>query len=125
MDAKRGNPDRLQGDRHESQWSIQRGPNCLIVRLNEQRTLNDRTEQLANRLLSTLAQHSTNRVVVEVIESEEPRDEIFDVLCRVRDDVTSRGGSLKVIGPRWSESSKNSLVPVYPDLRTALLPPRG
>ena len=107
--------------------TIERGPDCLIVKIRDTQGDHLSTIQLAQTLLDALESHSLSSVVVDTENcSETPISELEEVQQHIYD----RGGSLKVVDPRpepvqvASASESKNRLPVYPSVETAFFADR-
>jgi hypothetical protein len=105
-----------------SSLRIERGPACLIVRL----TRADADTGIVEQLVDALDSHCVNRLVVETVHFS---DQLIDQLNSLRDQIATRGGSVKLVhrpektppAPKGLKNRIKSQIPVFGNLEAALL----
>lgn len=77
---------------------LERGPDCLIIRLRlcESGAIEDR--RLASELWSLLEQHLVNRLILELDDVGELRRATLDQLVALSNQICQRDGMLRICG---------------------------
>jgi anti-anti-sigma factor len=83
-----------------SSWQLQleRGPNCLFVRLCPTRARGCDDAELSERLADLLDQHLTNRLVLEMEQVDLLNSLLLGQLVDLSNRVRTQGGMLRLCG---------------------------
>jgi anti-anti-sigma regulatory factor len=106
---------------------VERGPDCLIIRLQMATTTSQDGERLADVIWSILERHFTYRVIVELDQVEEMCDYLLGELVALSHRLRSRGGMLRLCGlsPRnrrkLKEAREDGRLPSYPNRHDAMV----
>ena len=77
---------------------VERGPDCLLVKVRKPRRRAGSAPRLAEVLWSVVEQHFTYRLVVELDQIKTLDDEILGQLLLLHDRVAERGGLMRICG---------------------------
>jgi hypothetical protein len=77
---------------------VDRGPDCLLVKVRKPRRSAGSLAPLDEVLWSILDQHFTYRLVLELDQIKSFTDEILDQLLDLRDRISARGGMMRIWG---------------------------
>ena len=77
---------------------VDRGPDCLLVKVRKPRQKAGSRPPLAEVLWSILEQHFTYRLVVELDQIKALDDAILDQLLLLHDRIADHGGLMRICG---------------------------
>lgn len=77
---------------------VDRGPNCLLVKIRRPRGRAGDAPPLAEVLWAILEQHFTYRLVVELDQIKTLDDEILGQLLLLHDRIAEHGGLMRICG---------------------------
>lgn len=83
-----------------SNWrfAIDRGPDCLFVKIQPPKRPAQGVEDLADGLWAIMVKHLTYRLVLEMEEVDRLPDRLIDQLLALKARLESRGGMLRLCG---------------------------
>ncbi|MGD9647110.1 MAG: STAS domain-containing protein [Pirellulales bacterium] len=79
-------------------YDLERGPQCLFVRLHNEGENADAEPPLAQQLWATLDEHMTYRLVLELDQVEVLRSYLIGQLLLLGRRLHARGGTLRLCG---------------------------
>ncbi len=80
------------------QLDIDRGPDCLFVKISPPNYLANRDSDLAERLWSILSKHFTYRLVLEMDDVDRLPSRVIGDLVLLRRRIQAHGGMLRLCG---------------------------
>lgn len=106
---------------------VERGPDCLIVRLHEATSSFQDGQRLADIIWSILERHFVYRVILELDQVEVLGDVLLAELIALSHRLRSRGGMLRLCGltapnrRKVKEAFHDGRLPTYSNRREAMV----
>ena len=108
-------------------FTVDRGPNWLFVKLQPKGRFARQLPELADRLMTTAAQHFTYRIVLELEELSTMPSALIEQLRILHDRLAECGGALRLCGltPKCAETLRKcdleSVLPNHAPRQEAVL----
>jgi hypothetical protein len=108
---------------------VERGPDCLIVRLHAATSSSQDGQRLADTIWAILDRHFIYRIILELDQVEVLSDHLLGELVALSHRLRSRGGMLRLCGlsppnrRKLREACDDGRLPAYASRREATICP--